>query len=179
MGIGATGRPTGRRSFLRCARYVHWRRQSSGSLSRCKRKVPYMTPVSSAPAESDEQHTTEPPPWQQTFIAEDGSVFYDTDARRSPSKHFAQEEAEHEARLRRLTPIARRTYMTYKRTGVLLPLLAPRPQARPRSSRGPAPIRYKGSRRSGTRSPPSSSDDDPHESDPDDLGHRRPVGGRR
>jgi len=126
-----------------------------------------MTPVSSPPAEPDERHTTEPPPWKQMFIAEDGSVFYDTDARQSASEHIAQNQEEHEARLRRLTPAARRVYATYKRTGVL-PLPAPRPPTRARSSRGPTPIRRRGSRRGSTRSPPSSSDDDPHE-EPDPL----------
>jgi hypothetical protein len=126
----------------------------------------------SPPAESDEEHTTEPPAWQQMFIAEDGSVFYDTDARQSASKHIAQNQEEHVARLRRLTPAARRVYATYKRTGVL-PLPVPRPPTRARSSRGPAPVRHTGSRRGGTRSPPSSSDDDPHESD---LADPRPFG---
>jgi hypothetical protein len=111
------------------------------------------TPTS-PPAESDEQQVFD-------LSTEEGQRVLDAE--------IAEQRAAVD-RLHRYPP-ALRAYATYKRTGVMPSSPGQQPQARARSSRGPAPTRHRGSRR-GTRSPPSSSDDDP-------PGDAEPPPGRR
>ncbi len=96
--------------------------------------------------------------WKQKFTASDGTTFYDQDAVREGSAHFAKAESEHSAAVRALPPVARRAYATYLRTGRL-------PEVRARAPREARNDHQRGSRR-GERSTSSSSDDPGPDSEP-------------
>jgi hypothetical protein len=114
---------------------------------------------------------TEPSGWKQRFTADDGTVFYDEDARREADAHFARMEVEHRAALRNLRPAGRRAYAAYKRTGVR-PIPSSQPLRTVSSHTGPRQRRERRTS-SPSRAGPKS-DDDPGEPEPP----RRPLGAR-